>query len=131
QILLYNVIPLSVLISIGFLLHRVFRLDIKTLSKLIFYVFAPAVVFLKLYESNISWKVFSDIILFFLIFFTMLVLITETVVRLRRFSPSKRSAMRNSVIFYNSANYAIPLNQLVFANNPLTMSVQIIIMTFQ
>lgn len=131
QILLYNVIPLTVMISIGFTLHRVFRLDIKTLSKLIFYVFGPAVVFLKLYESNISWAVVSDILLFFFIYFGALVLLAESVIRMRRYTPSKRSAMRNSVIFYNSANYAIPLNQLVFANNPLAMSIQIIIMTFQ
>lgn len=39
--------------------------------------------------------------------------------------------MRNSVLFYNSGNYAIPLNQLVFANNPFTLSIQIIISMMQ
>src|SRR5690606_27503861 len=49
----------------------------------------------------------------------------------RRYKGGMRSAMRNSVLFYNSANYAIPLNQLVFAGNPFTMSIQLIIMMMQ
>jgi predicted permease len=49
----------------------------------------------------------------------------------RGYKGGMRSAMRNSVIFYNSANYAIPLNQLVFVGDPFTLSIQIIIMMMQ
>ena len=42
SILLNNVLPLSVMIAIGITLQRAFSLDIKTLSKLNFYLVLPS-----------------------------------------------------------------------------------------
>lgn len=131
HILLNNVIPLSIMIGIGMLLQRVFGLDIKTLSKLNIYLFSPGLVFLMLYESSISWTMLMQVLLFFGLFYLFLIGAVELTVRLRRYGGGMRTAMRHSVLFYNSGNYAIPLNQLVFVNDPLTLSVQIIIMMFQ
>lgn len=131
HILLNNVVPLSIMIGIGAVLERVFKLDIRTLSKLNFYFFSPALLFVMLYESTITVDIALQVLLFFIIFYAMLLAVVEIVIRLRRLSDGMPSAMRNSVIFYNSANFAIPLNQLVFANNPFTLSVQLIIMVMQ
>lgn len=130
-ILLNNVVPLSLLIGVGIILQRAFQLDIKTLSKLNFYLFSPAIMFQMLYESELSLKVMSQVLLFFFTFFFALVAVAEIVIRLRGYKGGMRPAMRNSVIFYNSANYAIPLNQLVFVGDPFTLSIQIIIMMMQ
>jgi predicted permease len=130
-ILINNIVPISVLIAIGFAVYRAFRIDIKTLSKLNFYVFAPVLVFVKLYESKMTMDVIGQVLLFFAIFFALLCITVEAVIRYRKYKGGMRSAMRNSVIFYNSANYAIPLNQTVFAGNSHTLSIQIIIMLFQ
>ncbi len=131
QILLNNVVPISIMIVAGAWMQRVFKLDIRTLSKLIFYVLSPAIMFKMLYESHISLDVVWQVLLFFAIFFTLLFVVVEIFIRIRGLEGGMRSAMRNSVIFYNSANFAIPLNQLVFAGNPFTMSIQLIIMVFQ
>ena len=131
QILIYNVIPIAVLLGVGILLQRVFTLDIRTLSKLNFYLFSPVIVFKMLYESEMTAGVLGKTLLFFVLFIAALYLVTEIVIRVGRYRGGMRSAMRNSVLFYNSANYAIPLNQLVFAGNPFTLSVQMIIMMMQ
>lgn len=131
HILLANVIPLSIMIGFGIVLQRTFKLDIKTMSKLLFYLFSPVLVFMKLYYSNISGSTLARILLFFALFFATLHVAVEIAVRVRRYSGSMRSAMRNSVIFYNSANYGIPLNHLVFAGNPFAQSIQIVIMMMQ
>jgi malate permease and related proteins len=131
HILMNNIIPLSIMIGIGATLQRAFQLDIKTLSKLNFYVFSPGMAFLMLYESTFTLLMLLDVVLFFSIFFLMLIAVAELAVRIRRFEGGMKSALRNSVLFYNSGNYAVPLNQLVFVNDPLTLSVQIIIMLFQ
>lgn len=131
HILLNNVIPLSLLIALGIILQKAFSLDIRTLSKLNFYLFSPAIMFQMLYESELSFKIMFQVLLFFFAFFFALFAVTEIVIRIRRYQGGMRSAMRNSVIFYNSANYAIPLNQLVFVNDPFTLSIQIIIMMMQ
>lgn len=131
HILLHNVVPLSIMITIGVVLQRSFKLDIRTLAKLNFYFFSPAVLFTMLYESTFTAEIAFQVILFFFIFYLLLVAVVELFIRLRGIRGGMRSAMRNSVIFYNSANFAIPLNQLVFASNPFTMSIQLIIMVFQ
>ncbi|MDQ1912078.1 AEC family transporter [Paenibacillus sp. GD4] len=131
HILLNNVIPLTIMIAVGVVLYRAFQLDIKTLSKLNFYLFSPAIVFKMLYESAISLNILMQTLLFFVVYFAAMFLLVEAVIRLRGYKGGMVTAMRNSVIFYNSANYAIPLNQLVFVGDAFTMSIQIIIMMMQ
>ncbi|MBW7456667.1 AEC family transporter [Paenibacillus sepulcri] len=126
-----NVLPLSVMIAIGVTLQRAFSLDIKTLSRLNFYLFSPAIIFKLLYTTEISLGVIGTVLLFFVIFMALMFAVVEAVVRLRGLEGGMRGAMRNSVLFYNSANYGIPLNQLAFAANPFTLSVQVLIMMMQ
>ncbi|MGO4107711.1 AEC family transporter [Paenibacillus sp. YAF4_2] len=131
HILWSNVLPLTLMIAVGFTMQRLFSLDIKTLSKLNFYVFSPSVIFNLLYTTDISASLIGQVLLFVVIFMILQAIIVESVVRLRGLEGGMRGAMRNSVLFYNSANYGIPLNQLAFAANPFTLSIQIIVMVTQ
>ncbi|MBP3962297.1 AEC family transporter [Paenibacillus lignilyticus] len=131
SILWNNIIPLSVMIAIGITLHRVFSLDIKTLSKLNFYLFSPAIIFKLLYTTEVTLKSAMTVLLFFVVFMVLMYACVEAVIRLRGIAGGRRGAMRNSVLFYNSANYGIPLNELVFASNPYTLSIQVLIMMLQ
>ncbi|TFE28584.1 AEC family transporter [Cohnella luojiensis] len=131
HILWNNVLPLSVIISLGIILHRIFNLDIKTLSKLNFYLFSPAIIFELLYGTAISLQLFGQVMLFFVLFMLAQYALLEAVIRLRKYDGGKKAAMRNSVLFYNSANYGIPINQLAFSANAYTLSVQILIMMMQ
>ncbi|MVO99456.1 AEC family transporter [Paenibacillus lutrae] len=131
HIFLNNIVPLSIMILIGAAMYRTFKLDIKTLSKLNFFVFSPALVFVKLYESELSVAVLGQVLFFFLLFFTAISVMAEIFIRIRQYKGGMKGAMRNSVVFYNSANYAIPLNQMVFVGDAFTMSIQMIIMMMQ
>lgn len=126
-----NIIPLFVLIGAGIVLQRCFHLDIKTLSKLNFYLFSPAVIFTMLYESKISGAMIGQVVLFYVLFFVSLIIVTELVMRMRGYQKGFKVAFRHSVLFYNCANYSIPLNQLVFQQNPLALSIQVIVATIQ
>lgn len=131
HILWNNVLPLSLIIGLGILLHRIFTLDIKTLSKLNFYLFAPAIMFQLLYGTAISARLFGQVLLFFCVFMLAQYALIEVVIRVRKYDGGKKAAIRNSVLFYNSANYGIPINQLAFSGNAYTLSVQVIIMMMQ
>lgn len=131
HILMTNVLPMVIMIGLGIIIQRAFKLDIKTLSKLNFYLFSPAIMFDLLYKTDISAQVVGRILLFFVLFMVTQYIIVELVVRIRGYQPSMKSAMRNSVLFYNSANYGIPLNQLAFAGNEKTLAIQILIMMMQ
>ncbi|MDF2651967.1 MAG: Auxin Efflux Carrier [Paenibacillus sp.] len=130
-ILVNNIVPISIMIAIGAAMYRAFHIDIKTLSKLNFYVFSPALVFVKLYESEMNLHILMQVLLFFVLFFSLLFASIEVIIRLKKMQRGMRIAMRNSVIFYNSANYALPLNQTVFGGNAYTLSIQIVIMIMQ
>lgn len=131
HILLTNVLPMAIVVVLGIILGRKFSLDIKTLSKLNFYLFSPAIMFDLLYNTEISGSLIGKILYFLVLFMVGQYLIVEIVIRIRGYGPSMKSAMRNSVLFYNSANYGIPLNQLAFAGNEKTLAIQVIIMMVQ
>lgn len=131
SILLFNVLPLIMMISIGITLQKAFSLDIKTLSKLNFYVFSPAIIFKSLYTTEISLQLIGQVLLFMALFMGAQYIVLEIVIRLRRYQGGMKAAMRNSVLFYNSANYGIPLNQLAFNGNAYTLSIQVLIMMLQ
>ncbi|WP_307471211.1 AEC family transporter [Paenibacillus harenae] len=131
HILLTNVLPMGIMIGLGIIIQRAFSLDIKTLSKLNFYLFSPAIMFDLLYKTEISAKVIYQVLAFFAVFMVAQYVIVEAVVRVRGYKPSMKSAMRNSVLFYNSANYGIPLNQLAFSGNEKTLAIQVLIMMMQ
>lgn len=131
HILLHNIVPLFIMIGTGVILRKRFPLDVKTMSKLLFYLFSPVLVFVKLYQSVASGRTFAEVLAFFVVFYVFLHLAVYVVGRIRHWRGGMQSAVRNSVIFYNSANYGIPLNHLVFSGNALAQSVQIIIMMVQ
>ncbi|MFD0961501.1 AEC family transporter [Paenibacillus chungangensis] len=131
HILVTNVLPMGLLIGLGVILQRAFTLDIKTLSKLNFYLFSPAIMFNLIYNTAITAQSIGEVMLFFVLFMVGQYVLVETVIRIRGYSPGMKSAMRNSVLFYNSANYGIPLNQLAFSGNKETLAVQVLIMMMQ
>jgi predicted permease len=131
EILINNVTPIIIIIIIGALLYRTFKLDGKTLSKLNFYLFAPAVIFEMIYESELSWTTILRVLLFLAVFSISLFVVVEIVCRVKGYKGSMKSAMHNSVHLYNSGNYAIPLNQLVFAGSTVSLSIQAVVMMAQ
>ncbi|GBG09862.1 transporter [Paenibacillus agaridevorans] len=131
HVLTNNVLPMGVLIGLGIVLMRAFKLDIKTLSKLNFYLFSPALMFNLLYNQKLEVSLIGKVFLFLLLFMFAQYAIVEIVIRIRGYKASMRSAMKNSVLFYNSANYGIPLNQLAFGGLSHTLAVQIIVMVVQ
>jgi len=126
-----NVLPLAVVIAAGVTLQRLFALDIRTLSKMIFYLFSPVFLFRLLMVAEISLQVVGQVVLFLLVFQVAQFVLAELVGRLRGMPDARKVVLRNSAMFYNAANYGIPLNQLVFRNDPFTLAVQLLIMLSQ
>ena len=131
SILLNNVIPLFLVMTIGFIVQRTRGLDIKTLSNINFYILSPAVVFNLLYTTDISMSLFGQVMGFFVLFMLMQYFLCSIVIKLLRLEEGMPAAMRNSVLFANSANYGLPINELAFSGNPLTLGVQVIILMLQ
>ncbi|WP_394172975.1 AEC family transporter [Guptibacillus hwajinpoensis] len=125
------IVPVFILIGIGVVLHRIFHFDLYTLAKVNIYFVVPGFIFLKLYETAFSLSLFLSVLWFFLILIFVLYFISAGISRLFRYSKSVRATFTNSILFYNSGNYGVPVNDLVFKHDPFAMSIQVIILTFQ
>ncbi|MDF2725605.1 MAG: transporter [Paenibacillus sp.] len=131
HILLANVLPIGIMISVGYLMGKKYAIHAGSLSKLVFNLFMPIFMFVLLLKVSITWGLVLKVMLFSLSFTVLSAIAAEIVIRLRRYDAPMRGAMRNTILFYNSGNYMIPLNQLVFAGNPITLAVQIIVSVIQ
>ena len=55
-ILTHNILPIIAIVGIGFLLGKIFTMDVKTLSKVQFYAFVPVFTF---YAARHSWATYA------------------------------------------------------------------------
>lgn len=117
--------------TIGYILQKKFSLDVQTLARLNIYFVVPAFIFVKLSSTEIALHMFVKVVLFIGLFVFILYVISMGVGRLLRLDPRKKVTFTNSVIFFNSGNYAVPVNDLVFRGDPFAMSIQVIVLMFQ
>ncbi|MFW6308655.1 MAG: AEC family transporter [bacterium] len=129
-IILNNIAPIFIIISLGYLLERKFQLDIYSFSKANFYIFVPALVFVKIYETKIELELFRTI-LFGIIFVFLLNIVSVMFSKIRGHNIAKASAFKNSIMFYNSGNFGLPLITLIFEGMPEAVSIQIMILMIQ
>jgi len=113
------------------LMQRAFKLDLYTLAKINFYFVTPAVVFVSMYESEMSAELLGSVTAFYVLYVLLLYGVSRLVSWRLKFRPGMRAAFTNSLILDNSGNYGLPINQLAFKGDPLATSVQALVMTFQ
>ncbi|WP_255376729.1 AEC family transporter [Oceanobacillus sp. Castelsardo] len=125
------ILPIFIVMAIGYILQKKFNMDISTLSKLNIYFVVPAFIFVKLYSTKISFSLFGYVFLFFILLVFILFMISIVVAKFLKLDKSKKTTFSNSVIFFNSGNYGVPVNDLVFKSDPFAASIQVIVLTLQ
>jgi len=114
-ILSHNILPLFLLIGVGILLNKKFHLDINTMTKINFYLFVPAFAFVNLYETKIEVDALKAMVIAVLILLIN-ALISFFLAKVRHYDRALRNAFQNSIMFYNSGNFGVPLITLVFSS---------------
>ncbi|MFK9090318.1 AEC family transporter [Bacillus salipaludis] len=130
-ILVNVVLPVFSLIGAGVFLHRKFRFDMNTLSKLNTYFLMPCVSFVNIYQNNVGGKTLLHILGFLVIQCSCLMMVTSVISKAAKFENGLSSTFKNSVVLNNSGNFGLPVSQLVFQHNPMGASIQIVVMIFQ
>jgi predicted permease len=131
SIFLDVILPIIILIGAGYYLHQAFKLEMNTLSKLLFYLYLPTLAFVKIYEAKISVSMSLTIFGFLLVQFISLYLLSTVVNRLFGHDKSLCTAFSNSIVLTNNGNVGIPVNDLAFRHNPLAMSIQMMVVLFE
>lgn len=134
QIFYFIVLPILLLAGIGFVLQRKLGLDMTTLRRLNFYFVMPAMAYFAIVTSRLRPAQVGIVVLFGLLMIACLALITFAAAFVRRVPRDQRNALAMSVMFYNSGNYALPLQKLAFQADGLgdaAFSLQIFVMLTQ
>lgn len=116
-----SIIPILALISIGVILDKQFTLDLRTLSKLNFYIFLPAYIVKTFYTAHLSTESFYIIICALIIVFTNSAL-GGLVSKWQRYDIAKTEIVRNAIMFNNGGNLGVALASFVFSNVPYVVN---------
>ncbi len=117
--------------ALGFVMQTKFDLNIQTLARLNIFFLVPGFIFVKLYSTKISFNLFGNILLFFILYVVILYVISHFIGKAIGLEKGEKTTFSNSTMFFNSGNYGVPVNDLVFKSDPLAMSIQVIMLTLQ
>ena len=121
SILLNSILPIFLLISLGFVMGKKFRLDANTLTKINLYLFVPAFLFVNVFTTEIS----ADLLRVALLTLALLAVnfaLGKGFARFLRLPARTGKAFENALMFYNSGNIGISLVALVFSNAPFVVN---------
>jgi len=129
MIFLQVILPVLLIFLSGYLLQRVFKLDLRPISTLAIYVLTTALVFRTFYKTALDLQLFH-IVIISLLLLGALVLVTLLTAKLFKYDKQQESAMLLSTAFMNSGNYGTPIILFAFGQAGFTYAVQIIVFLF-
>ncbi len=108
-ILIHNILPVFFVIGLGYTIHKKFQLDIRSLSKVTFYAFVPALIFVKIYETNIHLDLLKAIG-FTAVFLLVQGLSTHVITRQLKYQPALKKRCKKQC-------YVLQLGELRTTSN--------------
>src|SRR3954467_6698673 len=95
-ILLNVVLPVFLLIAAGVFLHRKFKFDMNTLSKLNTYFLMPCVSFVNIYQNNVGGETLLHILGFLVLQCSCLMVLSAVISKAAKFENGLSSTFKNS-----------------------------------
>lgn len=129
DVFLQNILPIFIVAGMGFVIRRRLKIDVRSVSRVSFYVFSPALVFSSLVNTSLSGEELVDLALFALIFILSMGLITLGFSLLLRLPRAETTAMLLVVMFANIGNYGLTLNQLRYGQAGLERAIVIFVVS--
>lgn len=126
-----NLLPIFLLVGVGWLLQKRFGLELRTLSKVNIFVFVPCLALDRLSHTDLAGRDLLRVAGFVLALQLALYLGSLAWCRWRRYSSELTAAFANSAIFYNSGNYGLPLIALLFGAGSPAVGLQTIVLAVQ
>lgn len=120
-------LPILAMFAVGWLIDRKFNLDLKTIVKLNVNVFIPAFIFTKLVQARLEHDVALKVMGFTICISAGMFVAGAIAGRLLRYSAAQTRGVQIAAMFYNSANYGIPLMALAFPGKAEVLQVFVIL----
>ncbi len=106
--------PILVMMGVGFIVQKRLGLDIKSLTRLNFWIFIPAFLFVRIVESKLTSRQMFEVVVHFTLVFAIMAVVTWQAARLVGAQERLRRAMTSAVLFYNAGNFGVPAATLAF-----------------
>jgi predicted permease len=119
------VLPIFIIIGVGYLLDKVFELDIATLTKVLFYVISPVITFNTLVGTEMGSTEIFTIGAIVIIYQIVMYAISHGIFSLKPFRKD-RAVLACSSTFFNSGNYGFPFMLLAFGERGLEVAALVI-----
>ena len=122
-ILYNNIVPIFIAIGLGYILERRLRIEIKSISRTVFYALSPCLVFSSLVQTTVNGREFWSIASFKILAALGVALVAWGVARALRFDRAMESAFLLATIFVNAGNYGLSVNLLAFGEAALARAI--------
>ena len=106
--------PVLILVGIGAILQKKLTLDITTLSRITIWVLVPTFLFVKVYDSQVSWPVIGGVVGVLLVPMAVLGVIVFLVCRRARAKGTTLATVTMSCVVINAGNFGIPVAELIY-----------------
>ena len=106
--------PVFLIICLVVLLNRRFSLDVRTVSRIVLYLFSPCLVFNTIAKTELRIEELGLILVMAIGSSLVMTLIGWVVARAFRFGRTLESAFLLSLAIANAGNYGIPVNEFAF-----------------
>lgn len=123
QVFSGTVIPIFVVIGVGFFAQKKLKLNLGTIARLGLYILSPALAFSSLTKSKLTPGDAFGIVAAMLTTTCLLLLIGTLTARYLKESSRSESAFLLSILFTNAGNYGIPLMELAFGRQSRELAV--------
>ncbi|MBI5650487.1 MAG: AEC family transporter [Chloroflexi bacterium] len=108
------ILPVFVIVAVGYVAGRLMEFDQRTLSRLGLYVLVPCMTFAAMARTTLSLIELGQIIAFYLIATFLLYIPSRIAARLLKLSPTQASAFHIAVLFANVVNVGFPVLLLAY-----------------
>lgn len=114
----FIVLPVMLLVGLGFVIQKRLGLDMPTLVRLNFYVVVPGMIYFAVVDSRLLAGDVGRVVGFTLGAMCVWAGLAYAVAKLRGVPMDQRRAMLMTSLFYNSGNYGLPVQELAFRATP-------------
>lgn len=106
--------PVFLIIGLAVLLNRRFSIDVRTVSRIVLYLFSPCLVFNTIAQTELQIEELGLIMAMAVGSSLIMTLIGWGLARLFRFGRTLESAFLLSIAIANAGNYGMPVNEFAF-----------------
>ena len=127
EVFTHVLLPILVMFACGWVLDRRFRLDLATVVKVNIHLFVPAFIFVHLVEAKLEGHLALRVVAFTICIVAGLFVASALVGKIFGYSREHTRTLQIAAMFYNSANYGIPLMDLAYGTVAAPLQVFIIL----